>query len=61
MNLNELLKETVEKKASDLHISAGIPPFFRIDGKLVPAELPVLSPEMCKESFYSILNDSSVQ
>lgn len=57
MNLNELLKETVEKKASDLHISVGIPPYFRIDGKLVPAELPVLSFETCKELCYSILNE----
>ena len=38
MNLNELLKLTFEKRASDLHIKVGNPPILRIDGKLTPVE-----------------------
>jgi twitching motility protein PilT len=38
MNLNELLKTTFEKKASDLHLKVGVPPLLRIDGRLVPIE-----------------------
>jgi twitching motility protein PilT len=38
MNLNELLKVTFEKKASDLHLKVGVPPLLRIDGRLVPIE-----------------------
>ncbi len=38
MNLNDLLKLTFEKRASDLHIKVGVPPIFRIDGKLTPLE-----------------------
>jgi twitching motility protein PilT len=38
MNLNELLKLTFEKKASDLHLKVGVPPILRIDGRLVPIE-----------------------
>jgi twitching motility protein PilT len=38
MNLNELLKLTFEKKASDLHVKVGVPPILRIDGRLVPLE-----------------------
>ena len=38
MNLNELLKTTFEKKASDLHLKVGVPPILRIDGRLVPIE-----------------------
>jgi twitching motility protein PilT len=38
MNLNELLKVTFEKKASDLHVKVGVPPVLRIDGRLVPLE-----------------------
>jgi twitching motility protein PilT len=38
MNLNELLKTTFEKKASDLHVKVGVPPILRIDGRLVPLE-----------------------
>jgi twitching motility protein PilT len=38
MNLNDLLKLTFEKRASDLHIKVGVPPMLRIDGKLTPLE-----------------------
>jgi twitching motility protein PilT len=38
MNLNDLLKITFEKKASDLHVKVGVPPILRIDGKLSPIE-----------------------
>jgi twitching motility protein PilT len=38
MNLNDLLKITFEKKASDLHVKVGVPPILRIDGKLTPLE-----------------------
>jgi len=38
MNLNELLKMTFEKKASDLHVKVGVPPILRIDGRLIPLE-----------------------
>ncbi|MGE5172238.1 MAG: type IV pilus twitching motility protein PilT [Betaproteobacteria bacterium] len=38
MNLNELLKTTVERRASDLHVKVGVPPILRIDGRLTPLE-----------------------
>ncbi|MCR4434239.1 MAG: type IV pilus twitching motility protein PilT [Clostridiales bacterium] len=34
MTLDELLKHTVEKKASDLHLTVGVPPTIRRDGRL---------------------------
>ena len=34
MEISDLLKESVERRASDLHLTAGIPPTLRIDGKL---------------------------
>ncbi len=40
-----LLRETVEKKASDLHLTAGVPPIVRIYGRLVPLDYPPLRPE----------------
>ncbi len=36
MNLNDLLKTAVERKASDIHLKAGSPPVLRIDGELSP-------------------------
>jgi twitching motility protein PilT len=36
MNLNDLLKTAIERKASDIHLKAGSPPVLRIDGELSP-------------------------
>ena len=38
MNLNDMLKITFDRRASDLHIKVGVPPVLRIDGKLTPIE-----------------------
>src|SRR5574341_1754420 len=38
MALNDLLKMTFERKASDLHLKVGVPPILRIDGRLTPVE-----------------------
>src|SRR5215467_90371 len=46
------------KRASDLHITAGVPPEFRIDGLLVPAtEYEPLSPEATATLAYSVMSD----
>ena len=34
MIIDDLLKEVIAFKASDLHISAGLPPVIRVDGKV---------------------------
>ncbi len=36
MNMDELLDLTVQRNASDLHLSAGFPPILRINGELIP-------------------------
>jgi twitching motility protein PilT len=38
MKLNDLLKITMDRKASDLHLKVGVPPILRIDGRLIPIE-----------------------
>ena len=37
MNINDLLKIAVERKASDLHLKVGCHPVIRVDGELDPA------------------------
>ncbi|EOD00112.1 type IV pilus twitching motility protein PilT [Caldisalinibacter kiritimatiensis] len=44
MELNELLRKTVEMKASDLHITVGFPPVMRINGELVVCNEDNLTP-----------------
>ena len=53
--MKELLELVIKNKASDLHISVGSPPMLRIDGKLVPTEFEILTPEDTKALIYSIL------
>lgn len=43
MDVNELLYTVVEEKASDLHLTAGIPPMLRINGALVQMDMPALA------------------
>ena len=53
--MKELIELVVQKKASDLHISVGLPPVLRIDGKLVQTEYEPLSAEETKALIFSIL------
>ncbi|HEY4002125.1 MAG TPA: type IV pilus twitching motility protein PilT [Candidatus Xenobia bacterium] len=55
--MDELLRLTVERGASDLHMAVGLPPMLRLSGKLRPTEFPRLTPDDTKRLIYSILND----
>jgi twitching motility protein PilT len=57
INMRELLEEMVNRGASDLHITAGLPPQFRVDGSVSPSDFPVLTPEATRQLAYSILNE----
>src|SRR5665647_405346 len=58
MNILELLNKTVEMKASDLHITVGVPPVMRINGLLRRyGEIP-LTPEDTITLVHQVLNES---
>ncbi|HLB05947.1 MAG TPA: PilT/PilU family type 4a pilus ATPase, partial [Thermodesulfobacteriota bacterium] len=61
VNLHELLKVMMERKASDLHITTGSPPQIRVDGELIPLDHPPLTPVETKQLCYSILTDVQKQ
>jgi len=58
VDLHQLLQSMVREGASDLHLTCGSPPHFRIDGHLVPLKTAPLSPEETQQLCLSILNDS---
>jgi twitching motility protein PilT len=58
IDIKELLRYAVDKDASDLHFTEGLPPIVRIDGILQPTTFPVLSREESKRIIYTILNDN---
>lgn len=57
----DLLKITVERNASDLHIAVGRPPVIRVDGKLVNIDEPILNAADTRRLVYSILTDLQKQ
>ena len=61
VNINDLLKMTIEKKGSDLHLAAGIPPHVRIFGRLSRLELPPLQPQDIEAMIESILNSNQLK
>jgi twitching motility protein PilT len=58
VNLQDLLKTMIEKGASDLHLTTGVPPVLRLHGRLMPMEIQVLLPAETKSLAYSILTDA---
>lgn len=56
--LQDLLKLMIDKNGSDLHITAGSPPRIRIHGKLLPLDVPLLTPTDTKQMAYTVLADA---
>jgi len=55
--IHNLLRGMLAKKASDMFITAGFPPAFKIDGKLTPVSSQVLTAVHSQELARSIMND----
>jgi twitching motility protein PilT len=58
IGLAALLKTMVDQGASDLHVTVGVPPEFRIGGKMVKVKLDAMGPQDTKELCYSVLTDA---
>jgi len=62
MNVDDLLRIAVERKASDLHLKVGNHPYLRIDGSLHPlAEQPRISPEEMLSMAFSMMTNRQKQ
>lgn len=57
MDIGVLLACAVTKKASDLHLSSGLPPLFRIDGELCGFDFPILNQEHIDNLIHSVMNE----
>jgi twitching motility protein PilT len=57
MDITELLAFSVKHKASDLHLSAGVPPMIRVDGDVRKINLPALEHRQVHSLVYDIMND----
>ncbi len=58
MELNEILQVALRTNASDIHLKAGLPPMFRVDGHLVPLkDGPRLPPEEVARMAFGTMNE----
>ncbi len=57
LSMDELLKETAEKDASDLHLAVGASPTIRVNGRFIKLDYPTFTPESLQEILYSIINE----
>ncbi len=57
MEIAELLAFTIKNKASDLHLSAGLPPMIRVDGDVRRINVPAIDNKRMTELVYSTMND----
>jgi twitching motility protein PilU len=55
--IHNLLRGMLSKKASDLFITAGFPPAFKVDGKMTPVSPQALTAQHTQELARSIMND----
>ncbi len=57
MEISELLAFAVKNKASDLHLSAGLPPMIRVHGDIRRINLPDMNHQTVHDMVYDIMND----
>ena len=59
--IHDLLRAMIAKKASDLFITAGFPPAFKLDGKMTPVSNQSLTPQHTQELARALMNDKQAQ
>ena len=57
MDIGELLAFGVKNGASDMHLSAGMPPMIRVDGDMRKIDVPPMDNTTVRDLIYDIMND----
>ena len=57
MDIGELLAFAVKNRASDMHLSAGLPPMIRVDGDVRRINVPAMDHTTVHDLVYDIMND----
>ena len=61
LSIRDLLTHAYDEQASDLHLTIGIPPVYRIDGKLAHYGETIVTPELIQEMVSEILPEYKVE
>ena len=57
ISMIQILKTAIREKASDVHITANVPPVLRVGGQLIQLNVAALTSKQCKELCYSTVTD----
>jgi twitching motility protein PilT len=57
MTISELLAFSVRHQASDLHLSAGMPPMIRVHGEVKKINLPAMAHDEVQVMLHAIMSD----
>jgi twitching motility protein PilT len=61
LHIDDLLRQVGERRASDLHLSEGLPPMIRVDGRLVRLEYDCLTAADIQRLVYDVLTNDQIQ
>jgi twitching motility protein PilT len=59
--LDELFELMLREGASDLHVSSGYPPFFRVHGHMIKLDTPALSAQKCERLIRETMSEEQAQ
>lgn len=60
-HLDEILRMAAERKASDIHLTTGLPPTIRLDGELAPLPFQPLGQQDTRRLIFECLTDEQVE
>ncbi len=60
-HLDEILRMAIDRKSSDIHITAGLPPMVRVDGDLVGLPFEPLSSQDTRRLIFECLSDDNIE
>lgn len=60
-HIDDILRMAIERKASDIHLTAGLPPMIRLDGEVQPLPFSILEAADTRRLVYDTLNDEQIQ
>lgn len=61
VHLDDILRAAMERKASDIHITVGLPPMIRLDGELAPLPYSVVTQAEARRLIFDCLTDEQVE
>lgn len=61
VHLDDILRLAIDRKASDVHLTVGLPPMMRMDGELAPLPYTTLTPQDTRRMVFDILVEEQIE